>query len=465
MSKICILGNSVAKSRKPDEAPMAGWGQYVREFVAPYHEVRNYARDAMTARNYFEDRLPTLLNLLEPGDVVLVAFGGVEQRIDHPLRYHGHREFKEFLHLYVEGIRGEGAIPVLVTPPDRCAFEADGSVANTREEYPQLVREAAAETGAALVDMHAFSAQMLRELGPHRARQYFRWIDAGEHPNHPNGMIDSTHFNQVGAREMARMTAIALHNSPGVPRGFINAEACAVAPEFPPPAAEFTVEKPEFALYADMRFGDAPVFTSPAPGKIVSAMGKFSGTANPGTSYLLFFDNGTYVGGTRVNQEGKWQWRRVVNWAAGEHLLQAVGLTEQGPTPVALFSFTVKTWVAPPTVTSPKEGAYTFAKPRFAGTAEPGVGKVSVLENERLIAVAVVGEDGAWKVSHAHTWKPGTYTLDFVSVFSAIHSVSTRVTFRVHGVPEGNWIRQSAQAARLPCSDDPCEHYPFGGGR
>ncbi|MBT2404970.1 MULTISPECIES: hypothetical protein [unclassified Streptomyces] len=465
MSKICILGNSVAKSRKLEEAPLAGWGQYMRDFVMPYHEVRNFARDAMTARNYFTDRLPALLGMLEPGDVVLVAFGGVEQRIDHPLRYHGPREFKEFLYLYVEGIRAQGAIPVLLTPPDRCAFEPDGSVANTREEYPQLVREAAAETGAALVDMHAFSAQMLQELGPQRARQYFRWVDAGEHPNHPDGMIDSTHFNDIGAREIARMVAIALHNSPGVPRGFINPEAAALAPEYPPPAVEFTVEKPEFALYADMRVGNAPVFRSPSAGKLVSAMGKFTGTADVGTSYLLFFENGVYLGGTRVNHEGKWQWRRVINWAAGEHVLQAVGYTDQGPTPIGTLAFTVKNWVAPPTVTSPKEGGYASTRPRFAGTAEPGVTKVSILENGRLIALAMVSEDGQWKTTHAHTWKPGTYTLDFVSVFSAIHSVPTRVTMKVHGVPEDNWIRQSALASREPCSDNPCEHYPYGGGR
>ncbi|MBT2471964.1 hypothetical protein J7E97_29920 [Streptomyces sp. ISL-66] len=464
MSKICVVGNSVAKSRKPEESPLAGWGQFLTEFVMPYHEVRNYARDAMTARTYFLERLPTLLELLEPGDIVLIDFGTVEQRFDNPMRYHGPREFKEFMYLYVEAIRAQGAVPVLMTSASRCTFDNEGNVADTLGEYPQLMREAAAETGAGLVDLHAFTTRMLQELGPQRARQYFRWVDAGEHPNHPDGFIDSTHFNEIGAREVARIVAIGLHNSPVVPHGFVNPEAVAMAPQLPPPAAEFTVEKPEFALYSDQRYGNAPVFGSPSAGKLISAMGKFSGTADPGTSYLLFFENGGYAGGTRVSQEGKWLWRRVLNWTAGDHILQAVGITGHGPTPVATLPFTVKDWVAPPVVTSPKDGGYAGTRPRFTGTAEPGVSKIAILENGRLIASVAVAPDGQWKVTHPHVWKPGTYTLDFVAVFSAIHSVPARITMRVHGVPEDNWIRQSALVSREPCSDNPCEHYPYGGG-
>ncbi|WP_406430370.1 Ig-like domain-containing protein [Streptomyces sp. NBC_01589] len=461
MSKICIVGNSVAKSRTREEAPLAGWGQYLGDFLMPYHEVRNYARDAMTARTYFTDRLATLLNLLEPGDVVVVDFGTVEQRIDNPMRYHGPREFKEFLYLYVDAIRNEGAVPVLLTPTARCGFDIQGNVVDTSDEYPQLIREAATETGAALVDMHAYTMQLLLELGPQRARQYYRWTDAGEHPNHPDGIIDSTHFNEIGAREVARIVAIGLHNSPGVPHGFVNPDVVALGAGYPPLLTEFTVEKPEIALHSEMRFGAPPVLLSPSPSKTVGVMQKFSGTADAGTSYILFFENGSYLGGTRVNGEGKWLWRRVVNWPAGDHLVQAVGMVDQAVSPVATVSFTVKDWVEPPIVTAPRDGSINGSRPKFSGTAEPGVSKVAVLENGRLIASAPVQEDGTWKVTHAHDWKPGTYTVEFVSVFSAIHSTPTRLTLRIHGIPEGNWIRESA-ASRERCSDT-CDHYPFDG--
>ncbi|WP_418959646.1 Ig-like domain-containing protein [Streptomyces tritici] len=462
MSKICIIGNSVAASRTAKEAPLAGWGQYLGEFMTAYHEVRNYARDAMTLRGYFNDRFATLLNMLDPGDVVLINFGGVEQRIDNPQRYHGPREFQEFLRVYIERIRGEGAVPVLVTPAARCAFEADGSVSHTRDEYPQWMREVAAETESPLVDMNAFTMQLLHDLGPQRARRYFRWTDAGEHPNHPEGMIDSSHFNEVGAREVARMVAISLYNSPLLPRGIVEPERVQVGAEFPPPLEEFTVEKPEFALYSEVRAGAAPVIASPGPHRVVGAMHKFSGTAEPGTSYMLFFENGGYIGGTRVNAEGKWTWRRVLNWTEGEHELQAVGHTPQGVSPVAAVRFTVKTFVLPPVVAGPKEGAWTGPRPRFSGSAEKGVKKVSVLEGGRLIGQAPVQEDGTWKFTHPHDWKHGTYQLQFVSIFSAIHSAPATLTIRVHGLPEENWLRQSALAARHECAEK-CEHLPFAG--
>lgn len=463
MAKICIVSNSVPASRTEKEAPLAGWGQFLQDFLTSWHEVRNYARDAMTARGYFNERFISLLNLLDPGDVVMFDFGRVEQRIDNPKRYHGAREFKEFLHFYVQGVRGEGAVPVLVTQEERCAFDVTGQVVNTLDEYPQLVREVAAEADVPLVDLHALTTRWLQELGPRYARRYFHWVDPGEHPNHPEGIIDASHFNELGARVVARMVAGALHGAQGLPPGLVDPEALATdPPPYPPVLAEFTVDQPELALTEEYRVGAAPVFQAPAPGAVVGAMQKLSGTAAPGTDYLLFFENGGYVGGTRVSASGTWTWRRVVNWPAGQHVVHVVGLTAQGVTPGAEISFVTKDRVEAPVVLGPRDGFWTGPRPRFSGTAEPGVQKVAVLEGGRMIAMAPVGQDGTWKVAHPHDWKPGTHVLEFVSVFSAIHSAPTRHTIRVHGFPDDHWIKQSAQS-REPCADPKCEHLPFVG--
>ncbi|MFJ3720046.1 hypothetical protein [Streptomyces sp. NPDC090057] len=461
MSKICVVGNSVAATRSAHEAPLAGWGQFLQQYVTPFHEVRNYARDAMTARGYFAERFVDLLNLLDPGDLVLFNFGLVEQRIGDPQSYHGPHEFKEFLHLYVQGVRGEGAIPALVTQTARCSFDASGRVADTGDGYPQLVREVAAETETPLIDLHELTLRFIQDLGPQYARQFYRWLDAGEHPNHPDGIIDSSHLNERGAREFARLVAGSLQATAGIPQGFVDLGAVAVAPAFPPPLAEFTIDKPEMALFEEFRVGSAPLISNPAPHALVGPMQKFVGTAAPGTSYLLFFENGIYLGGTRVGDSGVWGWRKVVNWHEGPHLVQAVGFTEQGVTPVAEFAFTVKTRVKPPVVTGPREGAWTGPRPRFSGTAEPGVSTVAVLEGGRLIATAPVDQDGSWKVTHPHDWKPGSHLVQFVAVFGATHSAPVRHAIRVHGVPEGNWLKQSL-SSREPCSGK-CDHLPFSG--
>ncbi|WP_030184145.1 hypothetical protein [Streptomyces sp. NRRL S-813] len=461
MNKLCIIGNSVATSRTPAEAPLAGWGQYLTDFLNSQYEVKNYARDAMTARSYYTERFITLLNMIGPGDVVAIDFGAVEQRINVPLRYHSPREFKEFLGLYVEAISGEGATPVLVTPTARCVFDVHGNVVDSHDGYPELVRECAAVTGAPLVDLNHFTTQLLQDLGPTRARGFYRWTDAGEHPNHPDGIIDSTHFNEAGAREVARIFASVLHQLPGLPPGLIDPGALQGQGGYPPVQAEFTVSNPESALYGGNPVVGPPTIKSPSPSRAVSPLHKFSGEAPPGTSYMLFFEGNSYVGGTGVNSEGRWIWRRAVSWPAGEHLVQAVGITDAGVTAVASVPFTVRDHVEAPVVLGPREGAWSGPRPRFSGTAADGVSKVMVLEGGRLIAEAPVREDGTWSVRHPHDWRPGRYLVEFVSVFSALHSRPTPLNVRIHGVPQDNWIRTSA-AARVGCGEK-CEHLPFAG--
>ncbi|MFI2299406.1 hypothetical protein ACH5AL_11270 [Actinacidiphila glaucinigra] len=460
MMKLCILGNSVATSRRPQDAPLAGWGQYVEKYLTPAYSVRNYARDAMTLRDYYPTRFVDLLNMLEPGDLVAIEFGAVDQRINVPKRYHSPREFKEFLYLYVDGIRGEGAVPLLVTPSARCVFDPHGAVLDTHDGYPQLVREVAAETGAPLVDLNAITTSMLQELGWNRARQYYNWLDAGDHPNYPDGNVDSSHFNETGAREVARRFAGALEDIPGVPPGLVDPRTLTPS-MFPPVVPEFTVENPESALHSPVASAAPPVHASPSPSALVSPQVKFTGKADAGTSYILFFENGTYLGGTRVGQNGVWQWRRLVGWAAGDHVLQAVAITAQGPSHATGLPFTVLDRVEPPVVAGPADGAWSGPRPRFSGTAAAGVSKVMLLEGERLIAEAAVKDDGTWSVTHPHDWRPGTYTVEFVAVFSALSSPPTRHTLRVHGIPDGNWIKESVHA-RVSCGDT-CDHHPFAG--
>uniref|UniRef100_A0AAU3I4C7 GDSL-type esterase/lipase family protein n=1 Tax=Streptomyces sp. NBC_01393 TaxID=2903851 RepID=A0AAU3I4C7_9ACTN len=459
MRKICILGDSVATSREEREAPLAGWGQYLGEFLGEGYEVRNYARDAMTLRGYYTERLANLLTLLTPGDLVLIAFGRLEQRINQLNRHHGPREYKEYLRLYVEAIRAEGAVPVLLTQEAGCTFDEAGNVLNTHGVYPGLTREAAAETGASLVDMTEYTTTMLAELGPTRARRLYRWIDPGEHPNHPEGIIDASHFNEEGAREVARRTAARMRDTLGLPPDMIDPHLL-VPGEIPPVLTEFAVSNPEMALTMAPSLLDVPVFTSPAPGQLVSAVRKLVGKAPVGSDYVLLYEKGRYLGGTAVSASGAWQWRRVVNWPAGLHSVEVLAVVGNAVSRTSVLEFDVVDHLEPPQIVSPKPDAWSGPRPRFSGTASRSTTKVMVLEQGRLIAEAPVKEDGTWQVTHAHDWRPGTHTVEFVGVFSAIHSEPVSLALRVHGLPEDNWLNTSL-ASRESCSSA-CghAHYP-----
>lgn len=458
---IFVLGDSVPAPRTDEEAPMAGWGQKIQELLVAPIEVANYARSAMTTRKYYTERFAGMLNRMSPGDVVLIGFGGVDHMIHNGMRYVPVPEYKELLALYVDYIQSEGGIPVLVTPTARYAFSPTGEVKNTRGDYPRAMADVAMERGVPLIDLTGITMALWARIGPTRLRQYFCWVDAGEHPLHPDGNIDSSHFNHAGAYEVARLVVAGLVERSVLNRADVDVAALMEPEGLPPVSQEFTVQSPESALNYTERVGTAPTPARPAPGAVVGPMTKFSGTAPAGTHYLLFFEHGQYVGGTAVGAGGQWLWRRSVEWAPGEHLVQSVGLAAGGCTPTAEQHFTVIGEVAPAVVTAPKQDKFAGPKVRFAGRAQPGTSKVVLLENGRLIGATAVDEKGEWHYTHAHRWKPGHHTVEVVTLFGALESPPAQVRFKVVGIPETSGIR-SAGNAREECGEV-CNHRPFSG--
>ncbi len=283
----------------------------------------------------------------------------------------------------------------MVTPTARYAFSATGEVKNTRGDYPRAMAETAAERGVPLIDLTGMTMSLWSRIGPTRLRQYFCWVDAGEHPLHPDGNIDSSHLNHPGAYEVARLVVTALVEQSVLGRADVDVAALMEPEGLPAVSQEFTVQSPESALNYGSRTGGAPTLARPAAGATVGPMTKFSGTAAPGTDYLLFFEQGRYIGGTGVGAAGQWLWRRAVEWTPGEHVVQCVALRADGCSPPVEQHFQVLAGVEPPVITAPKEGRFSGPKVRFAGRTRPGATKVVLMEAGRLIGATAVDEKGS----------------------------------------------------------------------
>lgn len=458
---IFVLGDSVPAPRTDEEAPMAGWGQKIENLLVGPVAVANYARSAMTTRKYFTERFPAMLNRMKRGDIVLIGFGCVDHMIHNGTRYVPVPEYQEFLRLFVRYVHTEGGIPVLVTPCARYAFSSDGEVLNTLGAYPGAMLEVAGELGAPVIDLTSRTMELWAELGPMRLRQYFCWNDAGEHPLHPEGVIDSTHLNHTGAYEVARVVVAGLCNLGVLDKADVDVTALMTPPTLPPVSTEFTIQSPESALDYAQRVGEQPAVSKPVPDALAGPMVKFSGVASPGTDYVLFFERGRYIGGAQVGGAGRWTWRRSVSWEAGEHVVQCVGLRGDGCSPVLERRFTVLTKVPPPLVSAPVEGAFSGPRPRFSGRVQPGATKVVLMERDLLVGATGVNENGEWAFTHAHSWRPGTHTVNVIALFGATESAPVSTTFKVVGVPENSPIR-SFGASRHVCGDV-CEHRPFTG--
>ena len=56
-----------------------------------------------------------------------------------------------------------------------------------------------------MIDLDKKSQSLLQQMGPEASKYLFNHLQAGEHPNYPDGKVDDTHFSEFGARKMAQI--------------------------------------------------------------------------------------------------------------------------------------------------------------------------------------------------------------------------------------------------------------------
>ncbi len=192
---IYLLGDSTVCDQMGE--PYASWGQMLPRFFKPTVAVANHAESGETvAASNARGRFEKILSLIKPGDVFIVQFGhnDMKEKAKDP---DAASKYKAGLIAWANAIKAKGATPVIVTPMNRHTFQ-DGRVINSLEEYPQMAREAAAETGAALIDLNAQSKILYEAFGETGSLHLF------EH-NADYTQKDATHHSPFGAYELARI--------------------------------------------------------------------------------------------------------------------------------------------------------------------------------------------------------------------------------------------------------------------
>jgi lysophospholipase L1-like esterase len=189
---VFILGDSTVCDQSRE--PYASWGQMLPRFFKPEISVANHAESGETLRSSTQARrLEKVLSLMKPGDYLLIQYGHNDMKSREP---DAPRAYKAALKTWVEQARQRGGIPVLITPMNRHSFQ-DGRVTNSLREYPDMVRQAAAEEHVALIDLNAMSKTLYEALGPKESIRLFKHnADLTE--------FDGTHHSPYGAYELAR---------------------------------------------------------------------------------------------------------------------------------------------------------------------------------------------------------------------------------------------------------------------
>ncbi|WP_321433140.1 rhamnogalacturonan acetylesterase [Trichococcus flocculiformis] len=198
--KILLAGDSTVATCPDNEAPMAGWGQFLQDYIPKEIQVVNIAKGGSTTASFRADQLwDMLLKQMKVSDIVCIQFGHNDQK---PERKIYTEDYVANLQRMVREVKANRGIPVLITPPERNNFFLN-ELFPTLEKEATIVRTLAEEEDLLCIDLHKQTKDWYRKKGELENRKHFVWLKPGEHENYPDGFRDNTHFSEAGSRLIA----------------------------------------------------------------------------------------------------------------------------------------------------------------------------------------------------------------------------------------------------------------------
>jgi lysophospholipase L1-like esterase len=186
-----------------------------------------------------ERRLQKIFSLAKPGDYLFIEFAHNDQK---PGGNHldPFTSYKQTLREWIVEARQHGMVPVLVTSMHRRNFDSSGHIVNTLSDYPEAMRQMAAEEKVALIDLNAMSKTLYEAWGPDESLKAFVHYPANTFPDQASELKDNTHFSPYGAYELARCVASGIVKARLPIARYLNKHKAAFDPAHPDPAGKWT---------------------------------------------------------------------------------------------------------------------------------------------------------------------------------------------------------------------------------
>ena len=199
---VYLAGDSTVVDQ--DKEPWAAWGQTLPVFFDSSASIANEAESGETIKSFVgERRFAKIMSTIQSGDFLLIQFAHNDQK-PGPGYVPAATDYKTDLLQYISTAREHGATPILVTSMNRRNFDAGGKIVQTLGDYPQAMREVAAEQKVDLIDLNAMSKTLFEAMGEQGTLHAFVHYPANTFPDQPVELKDDTHFNSYGAYELAR---------------------------------------------------------------------------------------------------------------------------------------------------------------------------------------------------------------------------------------------------------------------
>lgn len=203
---IWLCGDSTMSIKETKAYPETGWGMPFAYFWDSTVVVKNLAKNGRSTKTFISENLwQQVVDNAKEGDYVFIQFGHNDESKDKLERYATPDTFRMNLTRFVKEARAKKAIPILFTPVSRRKFDGNGNAVETHLGYSDYVKEVALNENVLLIDLDTKSRDIFQQFGKENSTQLFLQLKPNEHPNYPDGKIDNTHFNELGARIIAQL--------------------------------------------------------------------------------------------------------------------------------------------------------------------------------------------------------------------------------------------------------------------
>ena len=203
--KIFIAGDSTASIKETKAYPETGWGMPFVYFWDSTVTVVNKAKNGRSTKSFRNEKLwQQILDESSEGDYVFIQFGHNDE-VPTKSNATTEVEFRNNLTVFVNEAKSRKLNSILLTPVARRKFDSTGKIVGTHDVYAQIVREVAVKEKVPLIDMDKKGQELYQQMGVETSKLLFLHLKPGEHPNHPGGKEDNTHFSELGARMVAQL--------------------------------------------------------------------------------------------------------------------------------------------------------------------------------------------------------------------------------------------------------------------
>ncbi len=196
---IVLVGDSTVATQatSPGAGPQRGWGQVLPEFFNENVTIKNAAANGRSSKSFIDEgRWEDVL--ADKPNYVFILWGTNDMNADPVRHTDAATTFRDYLRKYIDDSTAAGAVPVLITPSAIRMFKPDGTVRNSLEPYVEAMKAVAGEKKVALIDLYAASVALYEKLGPEESFKLASKPD------------DKAHFNEEGARTMAKVIVEAI---------------------------------------------------------------------------------------------------------------------------------------------------------------------------------------------------------------------------------------------------------------